>query len=865
MGPWGNKRRVNRPPKNFREPLCRRRRRCWLGVENSTSRGVKPRRSERSMITVMQNEPQVSTSMQQQQEEPALLRRTQSFPGVYDYRSRMTTSTAGMITHRAADGSASGMILSPDDDCTMPFPKLPRALPCRRVASAPNNNDDDDNPLFEPATTDQSPQGVQEQQARPPESLKRKVIRRSLFAVFVFFGQVFASVALKRYGIIERDLNEVMAERLIPVMPELQERLDFLELKMQETIDMARHMTPGFNETMYWLRLSNQMAELRQRVTPTPTVHHLRTGQKLAAKGAVGQYPVVMVPGFVTSGLEVWKGKDCMESGFFRQRVWGGFSSAQYWLRNSACVMRNLALDPVHGGDPDGIKLRSAEGFNAADFFVGNDWFANYWVWARIFENLADLGYDGSMMTMEAYDWRLGMKMLEERDGYLTHLKHRIEAYHKTTGKKCILISHSMGAIVIHYFFNWVTKKKHLGGGGGGAGWVDQHVHAFVNIAGAQLGVVKAASALMSGEMSDTVILGALGSVIEKFIPRRARRDLWGTWGSLWSMFPKGDDGLWATGADILPSVDSNSSQLDDPFREHLFVFSDYGIKEGSQSDESNSNEGFEITCNSEDLLDPSSEPLVNRALQEFASREGNTVQESIDLLLVYGGGKGPGTSASKHFAFSHQNEQPSFRTWHDVTQTPLPKAPKMRIYSLYGVGADTERGYYYKQNLNEGQFIIDNSSFNGGAPRFADPPFILDTSVEDPKNNVVHGIKFADGDGSVPLLSLGYMSAGPWRDRSSGLNPSGSKTVIREYVHRPSFDSDDPLRKGRFSAEHVDILGNEEMMEDLMRIVTDFEVDTLTDKIESDINGIVQRIKDHPTGGLTRPRKRRWAFPWIE
>ena len=80
-----------------------------------------------------------------------------------------------------------------------------------------------------------------------------------------------------------------------------------------------------------------------------------------------------------------------------------------------------------------------------------------------------------------------------------------------------------MGAIVVHYFFNWVTTRKQNGGGGGGTDWVEKHVKTFVNIAGAQLGVAKAASALMSGEMSDTVILGALGSVVEKFIPRRAR------------------------------------------------------------------------------------------------------------------------------------------------------------------------------------------------------------------------------------------------------------------------------------------------------------------------------------------------------
>jgi phospholipid:diacylglycerol acyltransferase len=125
---------------------------------------------------------------------------------------------------------------------------------------------------------------------------------------------------------------------------------------------------------------------------------------------------------------------------------------------------------------------------------------------------------------MEAYDWRLGMKILEDRDHYFTHLKHKIEAYYETAGQKVILTSHSMGAIVVHYFFAWVTEEESRGGGGGGKKWVDKHLHAFVNIAGAQLGVMKATSALMSGEMSDTVFMGGIGSVVERLIPRKARK-----------------------------------------------------------------------------------------------------------------------------------------------------------------------------------------------------------------------------------------------------------------------------------------------------------------------------------------------------
>ena len=46
--------------------------------------------------------------------------------------------------------------------------------------------------------------------------------------------------------------------------------------------------------------------------------------------------------------------------------------------------------------------MRAAEGFEAADYVVGG-----YWVWSKMIENLADIGYDPSNMHMAAYDWRL--------------------------------------------------------------------------------------------------------------------------------------------------------------------------------------------------------------------------------------------------------------------------------------------------------------------------------------------------------------------------------------------------------------------------------------------------------------------------
>lgn len=44
----------------------------------------------------------------------------------------------------------------------------------------------------------------------------------------------------------------------------------------------------------------------------------------------------------------------------------------------------HIMLDKRTGLDPPGIKLRAAQGFEAADVFI-----TGYWVWAKILENLA--------------------------------------------------------------------------------------------------------------------------------------------------------------------------------------------------------------------------------------------------------------------------------------------------------------------------------------------------------------------------------------------------------------------------------------------------------------------------------------------
>lgn len=263
-----------------------------------------------------------------------------------------------MITHIAADGEASemGVISHIEAD----------------------GSDLSDAGCEDESCIPSSPIGTGSPKARPKARprLRGKLMWWTislLSLVLVLVLQITVSVSLKKNGIISKDLHDLVSERLSPVaervMPELQQRLELFESRMLDAVEMAKFMAPNFNETL------SKTKGMERTVT---TQEKLRPGFQLAQKhGTESKYPVVMVPGFITSGLEVWKGKSCMEN-VFRERVWGGLASAQYWLRERYCMMENMALDPITGGDPEGIKLRSSQGFAAADYFIGNDWMCKY-------------------------------------------------------------------------------------------------------------------------------------------------------------------------------------------------------------------------------------------------------------------------------------------------------------------------------------------------------------------------------------------------------------------------------------------------------------------------------------------------------
>ena len=172
-----------------------------------------------------------------------------------------------------------------------------------------------------------------------------------------------------------------------------------------------------------------------------------------------------MIPGVISTALESWSTAEESRQ-YFRKRLWGSWSMMRALVMDKNRWKLHLMLHKETGLDPPGVKLRAAQGFDATDFFI-----TGYWIWNKILENLATIGYDPTNAFTAAYDWRLSYMNFEKRDQYFTRLKSHIEIAVNISGKKVVLLSHSMGSQVLYYFFHWVEAD---GYGNGGLEWVEK-------------------------------------------------------------------------------------------------------------------------------------------------------------------------------------------------------------------------------------------------------------------------------------------------------------------------------------------------------------------------------------------------------
>jgi phospholipid:diacylglycerol acyltransferase len=382
---------------------------------------------------------------------------------------------------------------------------------------------------------------------------------------------------------------------------------------------------------------------------------------------------------------------------------------------------QHIMLDKETGLDPPGVKLRAAQGFDATDFFI-----TGYWIWNKILENLATIGYDPTNAFSAAYDWRLSYLNLETRDHYFTKLKNHIESTVHMSGKRAVLASHSMGSQVALFFFKWVESDAH---GKGGRDWVDRHIDSWINISGCTLGATKGLPAVLSGEMKDTAQLNSFAVYgLEKFLSREERVEIFRAMPGISSMLPKGGNAVWG----------NNTWAPDDV-------------------------PGQPVTFGN----------LINfRETNSTLTQRNMTVEDGLTYLLNT---VEPWYRAQVEGSYSHGVAETSAqveanekdpRKWLNPLETRLPHAPNMKIYCFYGIGKPTERSYFYREDPDP------SSKLN----------ITIDTRVTN--GHVDHGVVMGEGDGTVSLLSLGYMCAKGWRIKR--FNPAGAKIKVYEMPHDP-------------------------------------------------------------------------------
>ncbi|KAF9928557.1 hypothetical protein FBU30_002295 [Linnemannia zychae] len=533
------------------------------------------------------------------------------------------------------------------------------------------------------------------------------------------------------------------------------------------------------------------------------------------------KYPVTMIPGIVSTGLESWSTSNisCSQK-YFRKRMWGTTTMFKAVLLDKDCWIANLRLDPKTGLDPDGVRLRAAQGLEAADYFV-----QGYWVWAPIIKNLAAIGYDNNNMHLASYDWRLSFSNLENRDHYFSRLKTNLELSLKMTGEKNVLLAHSMGSTVLFYFFKWVESDK---GGKGGPNWVNDHVHTFVNIAGPMLGVPKTLAAVLSGEVRDTAQLGVVSAyVLEKFFSRRERADLFRSWGGLSSMIPKGGDRIWGT---------TKGAPDDGTHDEEDTVIKERIVKNASTSNMTSKKKREQNSPTFGAML----------AFAEESGMESCGMDESMKLLSKMAGNHYNEMLATNYtVGISLTQKEMSKSTvkptsWANPLEATLPNAPKMKIYCLYGVGKSTERSYTYNRVSDLTAQILDQQPGNVSDTSGHVPTIYIDTSVHDDKLGISYGVHQSDGDGTVPLLSTGFMCVDGWNKKL--YNPAGIKVITREFTHYSSPSPVD-IRGGKRTADHVDILGNYQVTKDLLAIAAGRDGDGLEEQIYSKIKEYTAKI----------------------
>ncbi|KAJ3772738.1 phospholipid:diacylglycerol acyltransferase [Lentinula raphanica] len=601
---------------------------------------------------------------------------------------------------------------------------------------------------------------------------------------------------------------------------------------LMDQYDITLPQLPDFDFSRFeseWNRLRSNIPELWKF---NRDGREFQVGERMKARGLSAEYPVVLIPGVISTGLESWSTTPEYRP-FFREKLWGGLNMLSQVTFNREKWIAAMMLDPITGLDPPDAKIRAAEGIDAASSFI-----QGYWIWSKIVENLAVVNYDTNNLYLAPYDWRLSFWNLEERDGYFSKLKTTIEGFKRRQKRKTVVAAHSMGATVLFmlvvslHSLKWVESPEH---GGGGPDWVENHIEAYISIAGTHLGVAKAMAAFLSGEMKDTVQMNPAGSyVLERFFSRAERRKLFLSWAGSASMWIKGGDAIWG----------NSTSAPDDPHEDSVHELETNDVRERRCGHTHGELISFRHVPVSAPMYEEGEkdEKVDTRLLNEDnAAGVKNMTSEMAGQWILEHTPSSFQKMMATNYSFGIERDEEAL-TRNDLDHTKWTNPLEVKCALMPGFKTEVcqilcmFRSYWYTR----GDFEHDESGADGIAPLCTDPnnqtglcvgltqrnpldiPLLrkswIDAEYTDETANpkVRNGVKMGEGDGTVSLISLGAMCVEGWKRRR--WNPAGINVTVVELPHRPVASMP---RGGANTSDHVDVLGSTALNEIILKVAT--------------------------------------------
>ena len=247
------------------------------------------------------------------------------------------------------------------------------------------------------------------------------------------------------------------------------------------------------------------------------------------------------------------------------------------------------------------------------------------------------------------------------------------------------------------------------------------------------LGAAKGLPAVLTGEMKDTAQLNAFAVYgLEKFLSRHERADLFRAMPGISSILPIGGNLIWG---DLTSAADDRPGQNITYGR-----FLNHRQRTGNNS----------LQVDTKSLtVEESYQYLLEKSEDWYRKM----VTENYSIGVA-------------HTRAVVESNQRIPRKWINPLESRLPHAPSLKIYCIYGVGKPTERAYYYREERSPIAWVNQT----------------IDTGLNE--SDIDHGVVMGEGDGTVNLLSMGYMCTKGWK--ISRYNPAGVKIKTVEMPHEP-------------------------------------------------------------------------------